>query len=513
MRINLGKILAISALSLAIQNNCLASSEDLASYKSSKGEYSRKSSREGSYVAGDMKDSGGDAASDKKSEENYYPFELSQTKIAAENVAGMRIKGNKVILLGFNNMCSVEDLPEDCDFSELDFFRQYPKLFSVELDGLFLTEAMLENLQKFLPSTLKSFLVRSCEIKKEYYELLADIFEKHKSLESVSVISPDLSGPESTRILESLKDHSEIRLLSITVGELTDVGEEYLASLISNSFRTLEGASLGWNKITGRDDSYRNITEAIRKAEKLNKLEFSVVSLSENDLGLIVEAIGDLKNLRSLKIFFGNIGAHNHIRLFENVEIFQKSLANLSKLEALDISSAGFPSDVMQLIAQSISYMKNLKTLNISGNPLDEKSARSFSDAIKETDSITTLMANDCEMDAMAFEALCKSLANTSLMHLYFRGNSIKDGAKSLPVSSMPELLVVDFSKNEMSYDDAMSFIELTKDSIKLHIVNFKNNTGIESMSSIERTIKNDQLVGWKIKNYTNGHQVSFFGL
>jgi Leucine-rich repeat (LRR) protein len=464
------------------------------------------------FLLGQCQESAAAQNSSAVEEENNYPFIKSSGRIAPENVAGIRIKKGGITLFGFDNTYSSELSPNNLDFSDINFFRQYPKLMSVELDELSFSENMLENLGKFLPPELKVFIMRSCVVKKEHYELLADLITTHKSLESVSLFCPDLSGTESETVLSALKGCANVKFLDIAFGELTSQGIESLASLISSSAKILSGLSLGWKKITdAKESSYEKITNEIRKITNLRKLGFSVMSLSERDLGYIVNVIGDLPELRYLKLFFDGIKEHKSVKLFENGEALQRSLVKLSKLEEFDVSSVDFPAEVFQMITKSVESMPALKTLNISDNTLDEKSAQTLSESIKKTDSIVTLLANYCRIDAKVFSALCRSLSGVSLQHLYFRGNKIKGGAKSLPIASMPEVSVVDFSDNEMNYDDAMGFIQSTKGHVKLQIVNFKGNSGIEKLSGLARTEKNDQLVEWKIKNEMGS--VAFFGL
>ncbi|MDR1983043.1 MAG: hypothetical protein LBQ08_04605 [Holosporaceae bacterium] len=446
------------------------------------------------------------------SEENFYPFTLSSNKITAENVAGLRIKGEKIILFGFNNTCSTDNLTKDFDFSDMNFFKQYPKLISVELNGLSLKRNVLENLQKFLPPTLKSLIIRSCDIQNDDNESFVNIIKKHPSLENIVIIFPDMSADESTSILGTLKINNNVKSLSLTFGKLSTEGSKHLTDLIINSAKSLQELSLGWITIAGDNNSYKNITNAILKIKKLQKLEISVMSLSDNDIECIANAIGNMKHLLALKIFFGDLNKHDHIKLFENAEILQQSLVKLKKLDMLDLSDNGLPSEVIQLIAQAISSMQKLKTINLSGNIVDEKSAESLSDAIKKTDSITTLIANECKIDDKVFAALCKSLSNTFLMHLYFKNNKIKEGAKNLPIASMPELYVVDFSQNEMGYGDVMAFIESIKGNSRLSILNFNNNSGIEEANKIEQTIKRNQLEEWRFTNCPN-RQISIYGL
>jgi Ran GTPase-activating protein (RanGAP) involved in mRNA processing and transport len=192
------------------------------------------------------------------------------------------------------------------------------------------------------------------------------------------------------------------------------------------------------------------------------------------------------------------------------MEILRDSLQKMHALEVLDISSMRLMGNDMQVLMQAIGTMQKLKTLDVSGNVLDQNSAETLSESLQEHYSVTELKVNDCSMDDAAFGGLCKSLTNASLVNLFVSSNKIKEGAKTLPLKAMPDLVLVDFAKNDMSYEDAMAFVELTKDHLKLHIVNFNGNSGIESMSNIEKTIKTDQLTAWKLKN---DNRVSFFGL
>ncbi|MDR0632290.1 MAG: hypothetical protein LBF54_03585 [Holosporaceae bacterium] len=453
-----------------------------------------------------------DAISEDQEEENCYPFTKASHPIPPEEVIGWRIKNGKLYLFASNKTYSVEPLPKDFD-SDLKFFKKFPNLISVEFNGLLLTEEMLENLQKFLPKNLKSLLLHSCHIEKQDYELVADICRKRTSLVSVSLVDPDSEGEGPATVLGALENRPNMKYFNLTVREIDEAIAKCLANLLSNSSGTLRELGLGCDLITGdsKKKLVENIARAISLAKGLTKLELSFVSTSEDDFAHIAESIGNFTKLVSLKMYIKGLRKHKHVSLFENLEKFQESLSKLRKLEVFDISSMFLPSDAIKLISQPIESMKNLKTLNVSGNVLDEKGAESLSKAIAETPLIT-LMANNCGMDSAAFAALCKSFPNTSLEQLYVGGNQIKGGAKNLPVATMKELKVVDFSHNDMDYDDAMAFIELTKEHPNLYVVSFKGNSGIDSMNPIEKTIKSDQLQEWKAKNYPD-RQVIFFGL
>jgi Ran GTPase-activating protein (RanGAP) involved in mRNA processing and transport len=451
-------------------------------------------------------------------EANYFPFMKVGSKISSDKVVGMCIKEKNIVFLGMSDASTYvyyeESLKEDEDFSDLNFFREYPRLVSVEINGLKLTIDMLENIQKLLPASIKCLIVDSCAIESENFELLSDIIKKHKQLASIKIRLPKSSVTESNVILQSIAGHAQMKFIGITLGAISSESCEYLNNVIAHSTETLEELTLGWNSITVGDDAesdkaYREVMKSMAETKQLKKLEFSVMSLSESSATTVFEALGDLKHLTNLKIFIDNLAMHKSVKLFENMEVLRDSLQKLPNLETFDISSMNLSGHEMQVLMQAISYMSKLKTLDVSGNVLDQKSAETLSESLQEHYSVTELRANDCSMDDVAFNGLCKSLSNTSLINLFLRGNKIKEGAKNLPLKSMPDLMLVDFAQNDMNCEDAMAFVELTKDQSNLHIVNFKGNSGIDAMSNIEKTIKNDQLTAWKLKNKNT---VSFFG-
>jgi Ran GTPase-activating protein (RanGAP) involved in mRNA processing and transport len=451
-----------------------------------------------------------EARSEKTEGENNYPFIAASNKIAPAEVAGICIKNGKAILLSFDNKCSAESLPDDFSFSDLNFFRRYPKLISVELNGLTITSEMLENLIKFLPSGLKGFLVRSCSIEDGNYSLLANLIEMHKSISSLSIIMPTLVGDGVTAILAALKDHA-MKYLGLTVDELSTDDSNLLAKIISNSAQTLHGLSLGWNKINSKGKNpYQKISMAISKIKNLKKLEFTVLTLTENDLGQIAEFLKNCKGLNALKIYFGNLKKLNHVRLFKCAQALKEALSHLTALESFDISSMELPPEVMQLMLEAIGSMKKLNILNISGIALNEKGAQILSESLKECDSLTTLMANHCEINPKILSVLFKVMDGSPLRYIYLRGNMIKEGVRSFPIVRLSDARIIDFSQNGIIYEDARAFIESTKSHSNLYAVNFSGNTEIEDVSGAERTSRNDELAEWKLKNNL---QVLFLGL
>ncbi len=445
-------------------------------------------------------------------ETENYPFKKSQSQLANEDVVGIRVKDNKIILLGNNYTFSSENTSKAVNFSDINFFTKYPNLISVELCGLTLTKEIMENLRKHLPTTVLSIVIDMCDVKD--IESFSGVINEHTQLKSLTLRLFKCSAEDAENILSSFTEHSKLKFLNLGFATLNNNAMVHLSDVISRSKDSLKHISLAWeNSEEINPDTYQKLSDSLKESSGLKRFELAVMSFPQNYLKIFFGALGHMQSLTDLKLFFGNTAEYDNVTLYESTEVLQTSLDNMPLLASLDISESHLSSEPLQLIFRSVANMSKLQTLNISGNSLDVKAAEVLSTSISSATELKTLLANECDMTAEVFGALCRNLANTGLRYLYFRGNQIKDGAKSLPISSMNDVLIIDFSQNDMSYDNAMDFIKQTANHPKLHIVNFKNNSAIEALSGPERAIRNDELVEWKIKNYASTRQVSYFGL
>jgi Ran GTPase-activating protein (RanGAP) involved in mRNA processing and transport len=492
-----------------------AMSKGMAMAGKSSGKSSGASSSSSSSSSSSAKSSS--EASTGEEEDNYYPFEKASGELTVDQVAGMRIKGKKVILLGYGNTYSVQSLPEEGEnFSDMNFFRKYPKLMSIELSGMEVTPEMLENLQKFAPQDLKSIILRNCSIAKdEYYDLIVDFIEKHSQLESITLILPDLDGDPCDKILEAIKENKQLKFLNLVVAGFSPKGSACLEEILTNSAEHMEGISFGIGKIREKDKSkveecYEKIAEALAKLKNLKTLDLAFMSLSEDAFGHIANSLEGFLQLRTLRLFFGSLDEHNHIKLFEHAEILQKSLESLKNLEVLDISSNALPHEAMQLILMAPSQLKKLKTLNISGNVLGEDSAAILASSLGEHLSVTTLIANNCSINDAAMGALFAKPENIPpLQYLYLKENEIKEGINKVPVSKINDISVIDFSGNQISYDEVIAFVDEVAEHSNL-ILNFKNNAGIDGTDDIEKSRRRDELEQKRIEKKA---KAAFFGV
>jgi hypothetical protein len=485
------------------QINC--EMREISSYRSQK-EFSEKSHKTNDYTT----DFSSVSSAQIEEENRYHPFKKASSEIHNDDVAGIRVESKRIVFLGFDNTYYAKPLPKDFDFSDPKFFKQYPKLISVELVEIDLKRDILENLLKFLPSTLKNLSINSCQVQKDDVELINDMLEKFPQLESIVIQLFECLGEESDTILSKIPVHKNIKFLSFAFNEISHNGCTQLSNMINDSSSSIENISLAWEKIVDeKSETYQVLANSIGKVKKLTKLDLSFGEISTENLRFIINSIGKLKQVKSLAFFCGNLQSHNKIKLFENMESFRDAIKNLQNLLYLNISSNNLSSHEMQVLMQAISSMQALKYLNISGNKLDLQSAGILSEAIKENDSLETVVANNCYIDDSTFVELSKSLPNSSLRYLYF-GDNLIEKPKSLPISSMKDLILVDFSQNKIDYDGAMAFAEQTKGHPTLKIVSFKRNTGIEAMDSAEKSKRDDLHVEWQL---VNDNQVLFLGL
>jgi Ran GTPase-activating protein (RanGAP) involved in mRNA processing and transport len=446
-------------------------------------------------------------------DEGYFPFVQSSEVLNPESVVGVIFKPGKKVELSNEKTYYVTQLNnEEFNFSDQNSFKKHPKLISAEFNGLSLSRDSLENIIKYIPDALKSLLVHSCVIKESYYELLADLVKRRPDLITFSIVDTEASAESLIKLLTALQNCKKLQFLRIVIGEISKDVLEIVASILEECSATLKEFSFGCISHDGDSETSQKLMEAIGKASKLTKLEFSILSATDAELESFSSAVGELQKLRALQLFIGGIAEHDHIKLFEAAETFQKSLEKQRDLESLDISSMNLPGDIMQLWMQALQQeIHKLKTLNISGNTLDEKSAEFLSSTLSSNRELSIFIANDCGIDDKVLNATFKNLKNSGLEQIYLSRNHIEKSAASIPFSELPNLLLIDLSHNKMQYEDAFALIQKTPDSQKLSLVNLE---GLENgaMDTVALKIWFDDLETWKYQ-YLPNRQIVYLGL
>ncbi|MDR3179846.1 MAG: hypothetical protein LBT70_03015 [Holosporaceae bacterium] len=440
------------------------------------------------------------------------PFSESAGKVANDDVAGIRVVGDKFVLLGYGKNCSMEPFALDESFSDLNFFKRFPKLLSAEFTGIELTKDRLENIQKFLQKDIQNLVIDGCDIKPEYVELLADIVKKRTTLKNVTFRLIDILPESINVLLGALSDLSELKTICLAFDEIDKESCEGITHLIKSSAETLRNLSLAWSKILSKEEEgeYHNFSEAIGELKNLKLFELCMLQINEKETVDLFAGIRHLTSLIRFKLFLGNISIQNEVKLFENAESLGDALKDMAQLMSLDLSGMKLPKDVMQVLAQNVGYLKKLKYLDISNNSIDKETAEILADSFKENEELRTLIINSCGLTAQTFSSLVKNLNNAKISILYARDNLIKEGIKGLPVKNMIDLQLIDFSKNELDFATVMEFIKLTAEHPRLQAVNLGENSAIDDMDPVDKKIKRNDLENWKRENKS---YTAFLGL
>ena len=434
-------------------------------------------------------------------EADYYPFTNSSGRIEEREVVGIRISGKKIVLLGTNKQYYEEQIQGEA-FSEFDFFTKYPRLLSVDLSNIKLTRNMLQDLQKYLPKTIKSLIINSCSVEKEDFEELTDIITGHKQLEFITVIAPDYAQAESAKLVAAIGDLKVVKGLNLTLGELEAGGCDILKEIFVKSKGTLTSLNLGFMKVED-SESYNALIDSLSELKKLTVLEYSVLESTESQVSRFFNSLAKLRALTDLKLCFYDFKDHEGVEAYHNAESLNEAMKNLTNLESLDISNMDLPESVLQTISRAMGELPHLRSLNVSGDPISVKTAKVLAKSLQKLDNLVTLIANNCEISSEAFSTLCGGFQNSSLKHVYFSGNKIKTSIKSLPVSQMKELVLLDFSNNNISLSDIIDFMKTIPSETKLALINWKNNN-LKDLSEEQKINERDELKRWKKDHQIN---------
>lgn len=439
-------------------------------------------------------------------DEELYPFKRANNRIADEAVVGIRIMKTKIIFLDEDMNFYAEEIKEASNFSDFDTFSKYPRLISVDLSEQDLNQEKLKNLLKYLPANLKSLIINCCRIDSKDYEYLADILSQLKELTSVSIIDPECQAGEAAKIVVALSGSKNIRSLNLTLNELDATGCDNFTKILENNSAVLQDLTFGSMRL----EEYGKLFEALSKLVHLNKLEYTVLNSDEELEKAFFEALKNMRKLLDLKFDFGDHSTHDDVKTYHNALILKDALMNLVDIRSFDISSMHLQDSVLQLIMQTIAQLRSLKMLNISGNIINNKTAKLLSESIKDENSLVTLIAKDCRIDSETFKTLCGSIAGTPLRYLYFGNNKIGEAITQIPLKQMEEVTAIDLTDNDITYDSLFELVKLAKDHPSLRALNLKYNGPMEKADSELRTLKNDQITELQIKDGSVG--IAIFG-
>ena len=482
--------------------------------------------RSAANAASRMSGGGGSSSSSasnngEESDSENYPFEKASGNIAEDQVCGIRIKEEKSILLGTDHTFSELNQKNEGDFDDVNFFKKYPNLLSVEFSGIELTDEALQNLQTFLPENLKMLIIDSCKISKKGYELLAKLIESHPDMVSVRVRMYSAKANQSEIIINSLAELKNLKYLGLGFGKISEKSLGALGEYIG-SLNELRDISLSWMNTDEDGDSEDDSEEKENRntngydkfisgfsmiASDLTGIEFAFIEFPEKAAKDLFTELDKCRSVSKLTLWIGNMNKYGRVATNDCASKFGDALTNMKQLANLDISCMGLDTNFLKVFADSYTSNDALTALNISGNKIEKESAAALGESLKDATNLQILLANDCEMEDQAVGDLFKNLGNAALKCVCLNNNKLKDGVKQIPIKNMADLQGIDLSGNEMGKEEIEYLSENTPDNLK--IVRCDNNKGLKSMSRAELTELIDKL---EQKNM-EGQTVGFMGI
>lgn len=432
------------------------------------------------------------------------PFKPTEESVSNETVVGIRLigedsekkeaqqkdtpenKGTKniqVCLLSKDYKSVVSEKSAEDVFNDMNFFNQYPNLCSVEIAKVEFDNSLCESLQKFLPHELKSLIIDSCTIV-DGIDNLATLLNGHTELQALMIRAYDISGEEVNKLLTSIAQHKGLTQLNLGVESFDDAGLKQLSEIICEL--QLKRLALSWQESVANSESYTAFCDALQKASTITCLDISAMEISQESLNGLLSSLGELSQLTDLQLFVGNLDEHGSVAAYKSAEILGNSLKNLSNLTHFNIADSSWSAEPLCLIFQTLSP-NALQFLDVSGNKFDVKSATALSNFIKQATKLKTLFVNSCDMTDNEYSALCGGLSGSSLAYMYAAGNKIENSASSMPISSMPNIVLYDISNNETTYENALSIVQQANGHKKIRLINLSNNSKIDSASSQDK--------------------------
>lgn len=452
--------------------------------------------------------------SEEDLDNSMFPYRRASSSINAEDVVAIMVCDGKTILMSKENTFYVDSARGDkeAEFKDFDSFSKYPNLLSIDLHQIVLTQEKLNNLKKYIPDTVKNLIVYKCKIEQKDYEDLSDIIAHDDKLISLTVVQPDAKLAEATKVITAASELKSIKYLNFTLGELGSQSCDSLITIFDNCAKSLTDLVLGFKSIVP-SESYDKMLTKLQDLENVKKLEFSVLESTEDQVSTFFTSVKNMKKIEDIKFFFDDFSKHDDVKAYHNAQIFAEALPEFTHLKNLDISGMKLPDSVLQLVFQSVSKLQSLAKLNVSGNVINKKTAGSLSEAIKEGNSLTTLVAKRCEMNAESFSELCRSLGGTPLRYVYLSDNDIGSAISNFPLAQMNNIMLTDFSNNNVTYEDAMKFVQLTENNSSIRVINFGRNAPMIALSGSERNKYNNEFVTWQLKHPASTGQTVYYGM
>ena len=219
-------------------------------------------------------------------------------------------------------------------------------------------------------------------------------------------------------------------------------------------------------------DLSRGVAEVLKKCPTLISL-----SLAQNE---IATEIDDAKCLSSAmakhkELFIVDL---SQCGLGESDDILSTILKGCKKLNSLDLRKNEFKSKSLALIAKFLSIHKTLKSLNVGGIKMDEKSVQALKDAVEKNKTLEELCLASSN-NTLSTKAQFKLVLNDKLLHLDLSWVSLRtNGAKYIAshLKKNPPLAILGLRGSSLPNKSAESLCKALKCNTNLTDLDLRNS-------------------------------------
>ena len=298
---------------------------------------------------------------------------------------------------------------------------------------LIILQALIEN------SNLQVLNLSRNNMKGEVAKDLANVIKSNLNLK---VLLYDNNLKLSIFVLiQALRNHSKLKILSLTNNNMTGKVAEDLANVIKNN-SDLEGLYLSGNAL---QSSAIVILRALKDHSALKALDFS----NNNMTGQVAEDLAYvIKNNSELEELYLSKNGLNSPAI-----VILRALKDHSKLKSLNLNDNNMTGQVAEDLANVIKNNSDLEGLHLSGNDL-QYSAIVILQALKDHSKLKVLDLNNNSMTVKVAEDLAYVIKNNSdLQGLYLSDNNFKSSANLIlqALKDHSKLKVLDLNNNSMT--------------------------------------------------------------
>ena len=341
----------------------------------------------------------------------------------------------KILDLNFNYMTSfvTEDLASviKCNSSleELHLSCNYLESRAV---------AVLQALQGI--TTLKLLDLNSNNMTSVIAEDLADVIKRNPCLEELHLAYNDLNS-SAIVVLQALQEIRTLKLLNLSVNNMTSVVAEDLASVIKRNL-SLKKLNLANNDLNSSAGVVLQALQEITTLELLNLSKNNLSNVVAEDLASVITCSSCLKELHL---------ADNDLK--STAVLVLQALKETTTLELLDLNDNSMTGVVAEDLADVINCNSCLEELHLANNDL-KSSAVAVLQALQGIATLKVLDLSFNNMTGVVAEDLAYVInRNSCLEYLYLSNNDLKSTAVVVlqALQGITTLKVLNLSCNDMT--------------------------------------------------------------